>query len=533
MFHFAFDFGGFRVLIGFVAVLAGGSLLLSSIWPRLSDVRRLYGAAVLVLLSEIGVVAVWAATVRFDSDEIEHLHAAWLVSQGLVPFRNFWQSHSPMFWYLAAPLVEQFRSATVVFVSRAVAAMLFAMLAGAVGWVTWRVFRDRQAAVLAALLFFALAIRVEGAWLRPDQLTNLLVVLALGMVAVLSPSRSPAFVSGLLLAFALSLSPKAFLLVLVFPLATLVAATTPLRRKLDLLVFHFLGGLAGAAPLLVLLIQFGVLKSFLQSTLGLHAGFFRAANSFPAALAILGAWSATAALSRGCSLPLCLLATAFTLETLDALFQPALPYQLMLWSALACALAAPMLAGWIRTASQPPAPHPAAPETGRASDLRPRTAGLLAAASLILILMEALAPLLAFHSLARAPRDRARLDWILKTSGDEPVLLLTPVHDIYSRDATRLWVFWQYTYYLPTSLVQGDLRGFAADVHRSRPLLILARPRFGTDDLRYPLGRPEIFERLAAAGVISPLELINLRQLLQDHYEEREVYGELFYVRVR
>lgn len=39
------------------------------------------------------------------NDEIEHLHSAWLVSKGLVPFRDFFQHHPPFFWWvLALPL---------------------------------------------------------------------------------------------------------------------------------------------------------------------------------------------------------------------------------------------------------------------------------------------------------------------------------------------------------------------------------------------------------------------------------------------
>jgi hypothetical protein len=40
----------------------------------------------------------------FDHDEIEHLHAAWLVGQGLTPFRDFLEQHHQLIWYLLAPI---------------------------------------------------------------------------------------------------------------------------------------------------------------------------------------------------------------------------------------------------------------------------------------------------------------------------------------------------------------------------------------------------------------------------------------------
>ncbi|MCX5785794.1 MAG: hypothetical protein NTX59_08890 [Elusimicrobia bacterium] len=40
----------------------------------------------------------------FDTDELEHLHAAWLVAHGQVPFRDFFEIHGPLFPFLLAPL---------------------------------------------------------------------------------------------------------------------------------------------------------------------------------------------------------------------------------------------------------------------------------------------------------------------------------------------------------------------------------------------------------------------------------------------
>ena len=38
----------------------------------------------------------------FDSAELENLQASWLVHQGLVPYRDFFEHHSPLFFYLAS-----------------------------------------------------------------------------------------------------------------------------------------------------------------------------------------------------------------------------------------------------------------------------------------------------------------------------------------------------------------------------------------------------------------------------------------------
>ena len=39
------------------------------------------------------------------NDEMEHLRMSWLVSQGEVPYRDFFEHHHPLLWYLFAPII--------------------------------------------------------------------------------------------------------------------------------------------------------------------------------------------------------------------------------------------------------------------------------------------------------------------------------------------------------------------------------------------------------------------------------------------
>jgi len=41
-----------------------------------------------------------------DGDTLEHVHSAWLVSHGKIPYVDFFQHHNPLLWYLGAPLVR-------------------------------------------------------------------------------------------------------------------------------------------------------------------------------------------------------------------------------------------------------------------------------------------------------------------------------------------------------------------------------------------------------------------------------------------
>ena len=48
-------------------------------------------------------------------DDVEHLHSAWLVYQGKIPYVDFFQHHNPLLWYLFAPLLGAFSYDIIVF----------------------------------------------------------------------------------------------------------------------------------------------------------------------------------------------------------------------------------------------------------------------------------------------------------------------------------------------------------------------------------------------------------------------------------
>ncbi len=39
-------------------------------------------------------------------DEMEHMQSAWMISQGMIPFRDFFQHHHPLLWYITAPFLS-------------------------------------------------------------------------------------------------------------------------------------------------------------------------------------------------------------------------------------------------------------------------------------------------------------------------------------------------------------------------------------------------------------------------------------------
>src|SRR5690242_208766 len=67
----------------------------------------LLAAIAALLVARLPLIAVRV----FDNDELEHAHAAWSVSRGLVPYRDFFEHHTPWFHFTLAPFFHWFRVA--------------------------------------------------------------------------------------------------------------------------------------------------------------------------------------------------------------------------------------------------------------------------------------------------------------------------------------------------------------------------------------------------------------------------------------
>lgn len=64
--------------------------------------RFLWGFIVIMALSG---AYIYGTILKANGDNVEHLHASWLVWMGYVPYKDFFQHHNPLTWYLFAPFV--------------------------------------------------------------------------------------------------------------------------------------------------------------------------------------------------------------------------------------------------------------------------------------------------------------------------------------------------------------------------------------------------------------------------------------------
>ncbi len=109
----------------------------------------------------------------FNPDEFEHLHAAWCVSHGGIPYSNFFEHHTPWFYWLLAPLAskagESYDSAVAALgAARGVTLVLTAAALVALVWVG-RVWTGLLCGLAASLLLAGMPMFLDKTIeVRPD-----------------------------------------------------------------------------------------------------------------------------------------------------------------------------------------------------------------------------------------------------------------------------------------------------------------------------------------------------------------------------
>jgi hypothetical protein len=68
--------------------------------------KRLAALALLALAGAVLLRVAFLQTNMFIVDEFQHMHAAYLTSLGQVPYRDFFEHHTPFFYFLMAPLIQ-------------------------------------------------------------------------------------------------------------------------------------------------------------------------------------------------------------------------------------------------------------------------------------------------------------------------------------------------------------------------------------------------------------------------------------------
>jgi hypothetical protein len=182
--------------------------------------------AQLVLALGLGLFVLHAARSGYDHDEIQHLHAAWLVSQGRTPYRDFMEHHHPTLFYLMAPLTRALEGSPrgLVFVVRLLDLGLLAVLLAALVAFARPLSSEQPAALLPLVLLGCFLFMRNSMEVRPDPWMNALCVVGLWQwtTYLRKDGIRRALLAGLCFGAAITFHAKAF------PFAILVGLGTAL-----------------------------------------------------------------------------------------------------------------------------------------------------------------------------------------------------------------------------------------------------------------------------------------------------------------
>lgn len=182
--------------------------------------RRLYHAlhrwgwiVIFVIITALGVAAAGRDIV--DHDEVQHLHASWLITQGHKPYADFFEHHPPLYWRTAGRLVHALCPDPTIAIfrtSRLLATAIAVLAAAGLIWLA----RELDAGPTVALAALLLPLWMHPAFeFRPDGAAVLFSVAALAALAraVRRGSGGWAAVSGVGLAVAVGMVVKVWVVV--------------------------------------------------------------------------------------------------------------------------------------------------------------------------------------------------------------------------------------------------------------------------------------------------------------------------------
>jgi hypothetical protein len=200
---------------------SGGAALPRSAVAILNTVA----AAGTLLAAHIALIVLY----RIDSDEPQHLHVAWEWSRGMVPYRDFFDNHMPLFHFLTSPLPHYVQDWSLLYVARwamlPLVAGLFVVLSRLVRLAYGE--SNRWIAVVALLIP---AVALKTTEFRNDTLAMLLALAAFTAALQWKHSLRGAAISGALFGAAFLTSFKALLFLAAFLLADLVIRREEKRR---------------------------------------------------------------------------------------------------------------------------------------------------------------------------------------------------------------------------------------------------------------------------------------------------------------
>jgi hypothetical protein len=476
--------------------------LLGLVWNAIRGSRRMRRIFIgCMVAAAAACFAVFLFTYPPDHDEVEHASAAWHVSQGLLPFNDFFQHHSPMLWICLAPLYRiPAVSAHPVESVRLISALLSLGILALLIRMAKTVWKDAATAWPVVILFLGNFLNLQLFNLRPDLPADLCILSA--FLVLLCRRRAADFaLAGLLLGFALSLSIKYLPFLLLMP-ALMLFDRAEWKRYLRALPAHAAGIAAGLLPLLIWLAAHRLWDPFVHWVFAFNArrithGVTMVGGKLQVIPTVFGLWGCLRLLRSGREEEARLGRFLAVFAGLSALvyLKPSrthYEYYEQMYVLTAVAAAAGPLAGLVRKWS---------------ADRRVMLAALFAG----LVLWDGVHTAQRYLRFGLYAQVSGSIRTLKTLAGDGEVICTTPEHPITARNAVYISTGWEYVFCLSNPGIRARLKSVRTDIQSRKPTVIINR------FLTWPEGG-DFPDRLRRRGVLSEREAGGLRDYLEANY---------------
>ncbi len=479
------------------------------IYARLRKNRQIKLAPYIVM--NVLLFIFWARMACIDSDETEHLHCAWLVSQGLIPFRDFWQHHSPFLWVVLSPLIKICKPSPVIFEFSRAGAFVISLLNICIGWIIARkCWRDKAGLSVYLLIISAFAVFGQYCWLRPDLFMYFFLLIGIyASLAIPGAGVLPSLLAGIAFGIAASFTIKQNALCL----APLIIIFRESRRSKLVKISAYLGGFVlGTLPLAYYLVSRGIVSEFFTWVLKFNGGRLVFSTLIPVPAAVMGIWGGSLLFRRVRSAHdhSAFAALVFLcLTTFNALtgLAPAIGggYNLGFWFII-CAIAASgcSFAGL------------------RVFFKSVRVQSFVLSCILVSFVFPNLILNLPNKYETNFMKNKEVIGRLMEYCGTETCVALVPIHPVFNLDASRLFLIWQKRFVYDYDDVKNDLKkhDIAAQIRRNRPAAVVYRIN----------GRLTVID-LLLNGLVTKPEYKELLRFFENEYTIRKIGNEQFYIR--
>ena len=149
---------------------------------------------------------------HFNADEFQHLHAAWMIHLGYLPYQDFWENHAPLLYYALAHILSIFKEGPpAVHIARMLLSAAGLLILVVVYKIALHAF-DRKIALLSVVLLSISEIYIQKTIeVRPDQLLVLCWLLSIWwcLKGLAHNKGSEFWLAGIFLGSGFLFSPKA------------------------------------------------------------------------------------------------------------------------------------------------------------------------------------------------------------------------------------------------------------------------------------------------------------------------------------